>query len=135
MTFTKIDNKVNIEGEYEMLRFCDKLNTHVIDGASKLLSYFIKTYKPKSIITYVDRRYSQGNLYEQLGFKFIENTTPNYWYYKKNEMIKQHRFKFRKDVLVKEGFDKNKTEFEIMNDRDYYRIYDSGNMKFEKILN
>jgi hypothetical protein len=139
MTFGKkriaMGNKISIEGEYEMYRFCNKLNTSIIGGSSKLINYFIKTYNPKSVLTFADRRYSQGNLYKQLQFKFNGNTEPNYWYYKKNEMIKQHRFKFRKDVLVKEGFNKNKTEFEIMNDRDYYRIYDCGNMKFEMILN
>ena len=139
MTFGKkrvaMGNKINIEGEYEMHRFCNKLNTNVIGGASKLLSYFIKTYKPKSILTFADRRYSNGNLYKQLCFNFIENTKPNYWYFKKNEMIRYYRFKFRKDILVKEGYDKNKTEKEIMIDRGYLRIYDCGNMKFEIIIN
>ena len=34
----------------------------------KLLKYFERNYKPKSIITYADRSYSQGNMYKQLGF-------------------------------------------------------------------
>ena len=134
MTFGKkrvaMGNKINVEGEYEMLRFCNKLNTHIIGGASKLLKYFKKTYQPKSILTFADRRYSQGKLYEKLGFEFIENTKPNYWYFKKNDLMLYHRFKFRKDVLMKEGFDSNMTEKEIMLKRDFYRIYDCGNMKF-----
>jgi len=125
-------NKVSIEGEYEMLRFCNKLNTSVIGGASKLLNYFIKTYQPKSILTFADRRYSQGNLYQQLGFNFKGNTEPNYFYFKTNEMIRHHRFKFRKDVLVKAGFDAQKTEQQIMQERGYLRIYDCGHIKFEK---
>ena len=36
----------------------------------------------------------------------------------------------RKDVLIKQGFDKNKTEHEIMLERKIYRIYNSGNYKF-----
>jgi len=123
-------NKINVDGEYEMLRFCNKLNTSVIGGASRLLSYFIKTYKPVSILTFADRRYSQGNLYKQLGFHFIKNTKPNYWYFEKNEMIRHHRFNYRKDVLVREGFDPNKTEHEIMSERGFLCIYDCGNMKF-----
>ena len=137
MTFGKkrvaLGNKMNNDGEYEMLRFCNKLNIQVIGGASKLLKYFIRNYYPKSIISFADRRYSQGKLYEKLGFEFIENTKPSYWYFKKNEMIRYHRFNFRKDILVKEGYDKNKTEHEIMIEKKYYRIYDCGNMKF--ILN
>jgi len=33
---------------------------------------------------------------------------------------------FRKDVLVKGGYDKDKTEHEIMLEREIYRIYDCG---------
>ncbi|MDA3779293.1 MAG: hypothetical protein PF487_03525 [Bacteroidales bacterium] len=138
MTFGKkrlsMGNKLNINDEYEMLRFCNKLNTSVIGGASKLLKYFIKTYSPKSILTFADRRYSQGKLYEKLSFEFIGNTEPNYWYFKAHEYILHYRFKFRKDVLVKEGYDPTKTEQQIMAERDYNRIYDSGNMKFKLIL-
>ncbi|MDA3779153.1 MAG: hypothetical protein PF487_02790 [Bacteroidales bacterium] len=134
MTFGKkriiMGNKKQINNEYEMLRFCNKLNTTVIGGASKILKHFVKKYKPKSILTFADRRYSEGNLYKQLGFDFIKNTKPNYFYFKKNEMIRYYRFNFRKDKLVREGYDKTKTEFQIMDERGYLRIFDSGNMKF-----
>jgi very-short-patch-repair endonuclease len=135
MTFGKkrisMGNKQPTDEEYEMLRFCNKLNTSVIGGASKLLSYFIKNYQPKFILTFADRRYSNGNLYEKLGFKFIGNSRPNYWYFKQNELIRYHRFNFRKDKLVKEGYDLNKTEHQIMAEREYLSIHDCGNMKFE----
>jgi very-short-patch-repair endonuclease len=138
MTFGKkrisMGNKIRTDGEYEMLRFCNKLNTQVIGGAGKLLNYFIKTYNPKSILTFADKRYSQGRLYINLGFEFVGDTQPNYFYFKPSEMIRYYRFKFRKDVLVKEGYDSSKTEFQIMNEREYLRIYDCGHMKFEKIL-
>ena len=127
-------NKIIVDNEYEMLRFCNKLNTQVIGGASKLLNYFKKTYNPKSILTFADRRYSNGNLYKQLGFKFIGNTQPNYWYFKKNGITRYHRFGFRKNILITEGFDPNKTERQIMNERGYFRIYDCGHMKFEFIF-
>jgi hypothetical protein len=32
--------------------------------------------------------------------------------------------------LINEGFDPDKTEFEIMNERGFYRIYDSGQTKW-----
>jgi hypothetical protein len=134
MTFGKkrlsMGNKNNIDGEYEMLRFCNKLNTTIIGGASKLLNFFIKNYQFQSILTFADRRYSQGNLYENLGFKFIGNTKPNYWYFKTNEMIRYYRFKFRKDILIKEGYDSIKSESQIMNERGYLKICDCGNKKY-----
>ena len=115
-------------GEYELLRFCNKLSTNVIGGASKLFKYFIDKYNPLEITTYADRSISQGKLYETLGFEFISKNEPNYYYI--IDGIRHHRFNYRKDLLVKQGFDPNKTERQIMIDRKIYRIYDSGNLKF-----
>ena len=83
MTFGKTRrSKWNAENNYELYRFCSKLNTTVVGGASKLLKYFERNYKPSLLISYANRRWSTGNLYEKIGFKFIENTTPNYFYFK-----------------------------------------------------
>jgi len=130
MTFGK-RRKKNTEDEYELLRFCNRLNTNVIDSRDKLFKYFVKNYSPKMIITYSDRSWDTGDLYRKLGFEFIGKTQPNYYYV--IDRIKHHRFNYRKDKLIKEGFDKNKSEHEIMLGRGIYRIYDSGNLKFEYI--
>jgi len=127
MTFG--NRKISNEIEFELLRFCNKLNSNVIGGASKLFKYFINKYIPKKIITYANRSFSQGKLYENLGFKFVNYTSSNYYYIINRK--RHHRFNFRKDILVKQGFDKSKTEHEIMLSRNYYRIYDCGNLKFE----
>jgi hypothetical protein len=116
------------DNSYELLRFCSKLNTNVVGGANKLFKYFIKNYDTKEIITYADRSHSNGNLYEKLGFNFIGYTDTNYHYI--IDGIRHHRFNYRKDKLVKQGFDKNKSEHQIMLERKIYRIYNSGNMKF-----
>jgi hypothetical protein len=116
-------------GCYELFRFCNKIDTTVIGGADKLLKYFIKNYQPIKIVSYADRRWSQGDLYEKLGFKFIHNSEPSYYYIINNN--REYRFKYRKDVLVKEGYDKNKSEHQIMLDRKIYRIYDSGSKRYE----
>ena len=120
--------KTNEEGEYELLRFCGKLNTNVIGGANKLFKYFVKTYQPKIITTYADRSWSQGNLYKQLGFIYNGKTEPNYYYI--IDQKRYHRFGFRKDKLINDGYDANKTEHQIMLDRGIYRLFDSGNLKF-----
>jgi len=116
------------EGSYEMLRFCNKLNINVVGGASKLFKYFIKKFSPIEVISYADRSWSQGNLYEKLGFELHSKTRPNYYYVING--VRNHRFNFRKDKLVKEGFDQSKTEHEIMLERKIYRIYDSGQLKY-----
>jgi hypothetical protein len=116
------------EGTYEMLRFCNKLNTNVIGGASRLFKYFVNNYQPNEVISYADRSWSTGNLYEKLGFKLIHKTKPNYYYI--INKIRRYRFNYRKDKLIREGSDPNKTEHEIMLERKIYRIYDSGNLKY-----
>ena len=135
MTFRKnqttITNKVGLKSEWELCRFCNKLNTEVIDGASKLLKYFIKNYQPKSILTLVNRRYGRGDLYKQLGFKFKEYSKINYWYYPHHTYKKYHKYNFRKSLLIKQGFDPNKTELQIMKERNFLILYDCGNIKFE----
>jgi hypothetical protein len=138
MTFGKkrasMGVKTRIVGEFEMIRFANKLNTTVVGGASKLLKHFIKTNNPASILTFADRRYSNGGLYKKLGFTHINNSNPSYYYFKQHGLKREFRFKYRKDILVKDGFDPSKTEFQIMEERNYYRIYDCGCMKFELIL-
>ena len=133
MTFGK--NRINLgksylDGEYEMLRFCNKLGYNVVGGASKLLTYFIRTFKPIKIRSYADRRWSKGNMYEKLGFELVRYSPPNYYYV--INKIRENRFNYRKDVLVKNGFNKNKTEHEIMIERGIPRIYDCGCLVYEK---
>lgn len=116
------------EGSYELLRFCNKLNTSVIGGASKLFKYFIKNYNFKEIISYSDNSRSNGNLYKVLGFQLLKNTISNYYWVV--ESVRKNRFNFRKDKLIKKGYDPNKTEIEIMNELGYYRIFDCGSIKW-----
>ena len=131
MTFGQkriVMNDKNFIDEWELSRFCNKLNISVIGGASRLFKYFIDNYNPKEIITYANRSYSKGFLYEKLNFKYSHMTNPNYYYVV--DKIRKHRFSYRKSKLIKDGFDPNKTEHQIMLDRKIYRIYDSGQLKF-----
>lgn len=112
------------EGYYEMLRYATILGCTVIGGASKLFKYFKDVYNPEFVETYADKRLFSGKVYEKLGFVFDHVSQPNYFYIINNR--RENRFKYRKDVLVSEGFNKNKTEHEIMLERGIYRIYDCG---------
>ena len=121
------------ENEYELIRFCNKLNINVIGGASKLFKYFVKKHVPKRVISYCDRRWSVGELYEKLGFTYKNSTSPNYFYVLGNE--RKNRFSFRKNILVeKYGCPENMSEHEFCNSQNWYRIYDCGNKKYEKIF-
>lgn len=121
----------HVDNEYELLRFCSLLNTQIVGGASKLFKHFCKDVKPAKIISYANRRFSAGNLYEKLGFEFVRYTTPNYYYYKPEDYVRLNRFKFTKAKLVKLGYDPLKTEFEIMQELGYHRIYDCGSILYQ----
>jgi hypothetical protein len=131
MTFGKLrlplSGKNNF-GDYELIRFVNKINTNVIGGASKLLNFFIKKFNPNSIISYSDNHISSGKLYEKLGFEFSHISNPGYWYIINKK--REHRFNWRKSVLVKMGYDENKTEHEIMSELGYNKIYNAGNKKW-----
>lgn len=120
--------QVSKEGSFELLRFCNKLNTTVIGGASKLFKHFVKHYDPISVISYADRSWSKGSLYRNLGFEETHISGINYFYVV--DGIRKNRFGYRKNLLVEQGYDKEMTEHSIMLSRDIYRIYDSGSYKF-----
>lgn len=130
--YRKALGKDKIENEYELLRFCSKLGYHIPGAASKLLKHFETDLKPNKIISYADRRWSNGKLYESIGFKFAKNTEPNYWYIINNK--REHRFKWRKSELPKllNDVNMNESEVNIMKEHGFYRIFDCGNMLFEK---
>jgi hypothetical protein len=60
------------------------------------------------------------------------DSKPNYFYVIGQK--RENRFKYRKGQLVKMGFDKNKSEHEIMLERGIYRIYDCGTKAFSMIF-
>lgn len=121
------------EGCYEMLRFCSKKGYSIIGGAGKMQAYFVKKYSPHSIISYADRRWSNGGLYEKLGYDLIRKSRPNYFYIKNGKRI--NRYSLRKDVLIsKYGCDENETEHSFCLKNGLYRIYDCGTLVFQKIF-
>jgi hypothetical protein len=130
MTFGK--SRFNKSYEYEMLRYCNKCNTTIVGGASRLFNYFIKTYNPKSIISYCDRRFFSGNVYLTCGMKLEGSSNPSYHYFHKNKCIPINRMNFQKHKLKKilSVYDPSLSEWENMQINGYDRIWDCGNLKF-----
>ena len=114
---------------WELNRFCSKLNLSVVGGASRLFSAFIKEFNPTEIISFADKRWNTGDLYANLGFKFSHLSAPSYWYLEKYAK-RYHRGKFMKHTLVNSDEDKAKTEWQIMQDRGYDRIWDCGTVVY-----
>lgn len=115
--------------EYELLRFCNKLEYSVVGGASKLFKHFVKEYNPNEIVSYADRRWSNGNLYYKLGFELYNKSKPNYYYVINNNRV--YRFNMRKSVLIeKYHCPVDMTEKEFCFRQKWYRIYDCGCLCF-----
>lgn len=121
------------EGKYELLRFCNKLNMSVTGGASKLLNHFIKEFNPIEIISYADRRWSNGKLYKSIGFSEDHKSSPNYFYIIKNKRI--NRYNLRKDILIKKyNCPVDMTEHEFCLGQKWYRIYDCGTILYRMVF-
>jgi hypothetical protein len=115
--------------EYELIRFCNKINFSVIGSASKLFNYFIKNYEFDKIISYSDESMFSGDMYSTLGFKYIWTSEPNYYWI--IDGIRKHRFNYNKKKLVKKGYDVNKTGVNIMHELGYVRIWGCGQKRWE----
>lgn len=135
MTFGKprriMGEKQNQTNVFELLRFAIKMNYHVPGAFSKLMQMFEKECSPHKIYSYASYDHSNGNVYETNGFKKTKFTTPGYtWVVNKDRF---HRSNFMKMKLIKMGHDPNKTESEIMMESGSFKIWDSGNIKYEKL--
>jgi len=129
MTFDHYEgrNKMS-ENDWNLSRFCNKLNTNVVGGASKLLNYFIKGYKPNRIISYADRCWSDGGLYYTLGFSNIGHSRVDYKYIVNEKRV--HKSRYKKSNLKIE----NMTETEYTKMNNINRIWDCGKLKFEMLF-
>ena len=131
MTFRK-SSRFDKTSDWELVRFCNVINTIVNGGASKLLKHFIKHYNPKNIVSYSDRRYFTGKIYEILGFNFVSHTPPNYHYLINNYKDIRHRMSFQKHKLEKllKIYNHSLSEWENMKNNGYDRIWDCGHGKY-----
>jgi len=131
MTFMKSRKVISGNNglEYELVRYCNKIDHSIVGGASKLFKKFIKEYSPSSILSYCDISWANGKLYENLGFTFGGLSKPNYYYVINGK--KENRINFQKHKLIKKGYDPNKSESQIMMDLGYYRIFNCGNHKYQ----
>lgn len=130
MTFGK--PRFNRKYDWELVRFASKLGMAVQGGASKLLSVFEKSHSG-TIISYADRRYSNGNSYDRIGFKCIGKSKPNYCWTKQKTRLSRYicqKKKLRR--ILGNSFDENLTEYENMTKNGYDKIYDCGNLIYVK---
>lgn len=120
--------------DWEIIRYATLTDHVVVGGLSKLLAAFTKEYSG-NIITFVDRRYGNGNGYIKAGFKLIKTTRPGYIYLDSNCKPAGSRIKFQKHKLpnILQYFDPDLTEAENMFNNGYRRMWDAGHHKMKLI--
>jgi hypothetical protein len=119
ITFDHYEGRKKMEyGGWNINRFCNKLNSNVIGGASKLFKYFLNNYDTKRVISYSDSDWSLGNLYKNLGFIQKSDNKPDYKYIIDGKRV--HKSRFRKS---KTGISENKLKI--------LKIFDCGKIKWE----
>jgi hypothetical protein len=112
----------------ELSRFCSLIGVSVRGGLGRLVSSAEKELGARRIISYADRRWSDGASYLKCGFRLDHYSLPNYWYCR-NDSVRLHRYGFRKGTLAVRFpnlYNESKTEKEIMKEAGYSRIWDCG---------
>lgn len=124
MTFIKRKN-----GIYELNRYATSCN--IVGGFSKLLSHFKKNNEWNKIISFADRRISNGNVYKKSGFELKNVSKPSYDLV--IGMKRFHRRNFMKKHLPTklQNFDPTLTEFQNCDNNNILRIWNCGQLKFE----
>ena len=140
MTFNKLRSTLGVskrdtKNTWELTRFCSKLNTQIIGGASKLFKYFVTTMNPDKVVSFSDIAHTSGKLYEILGFQKVSVSAPNYvwvdYYDTKFYTRVRCQKRFLKKLLNDENLDLSKTEKQIMEEHGFLRVYDSGVIRWE----
>ena len=130
--------RYNKNYEWELVRFANKQNCSVIGFLGKAINFL----KPKSLISYADLMYSNGSIYEQLGFKNLGITAPGYFYSKDRRKIFSRetfqKHKLREYVKTNKYdiyfFDENLTEEENMKINKYIKLPTAGNLIYSLVL-
>ena len=115
--------------DWELLRFVS--SCRVVGGMGKLLAAFKQTAEPgQSLISFADRRWSDGNLYKTLGFAFAGNTEPNYSYMSGQRRYSRHGFQKHKLQSRLKTFDSSLSEVENCKRNGFHRVFDCGSSRW-----
>lgn len=119
---------VSTQKEVVLNRYATSVN--VVGGFSKLLKHFQRNHKWSRMVSFADRRWSNGGVYTRTGWTLEHIIPPEYKYIIGNQP--QHKFAFRRKALEKKlaNFDPLLSEWENMKAHGYDRIWDCGKLRF-----
>lgn len=117
MTFDNLEGRKRMPtGNWNINRFCNKLNTTVVGGASKIFKHFIKNYIVNRVISYSDKDWSTGGLYNKLNFTKISESRVDYKYVVSGKRVHKSNFKgVEKEISYPKIWDCGKIKWEFLN--------------------
>ena len=121
--------------EYDLVRYAT--SKRVVGGFSKLLKASKKHLKElgvEFIVSFADKRYSDGNMYLQNGWEHVYDTKPDYQYVIEDMRVRKQNF--RRKILEEKlpNFNPDESEMVNMLKHEIFPIYDCGLMKFKMDL-
>lgn len=128
--------KTSGDNEWELSRFCTKLDTIVHGGASKLFKYFLSNYHPYKVVSFSDAAHTRGALYGKLGFSQISWSSPDYvWVRMKDDKAfnRSNTMKSNLSKFLGEEVDLSQTEKQIMEAHGFAQVFDSGVIRWEYV--
>lgn len=130
MSFSK--PRFNKKYSYEIIRECTECGYGVVGGKARLWRAFLRLEKPKSVVSYCDKRYFTGVSYLSLGMKQLEDSSSSYVYVNANgEVLSRYQCQKYKLQKLLRKFDVSLTETENMEMNGFYKMYDFGQHIFE----
>ena len=129
MTFGK--PRYNKNYEWELLRLCSHFNYFIVGGSEKLFSHFVKTYNPKSVVSYCDLSKFGGYVYDKLGFAKKAIFKPSKHWYNKGKHITDNLLRQRGfDQLFGTNYGKGTSNEELMLKHGFLPVYDCGQVTY-----
>ncbi len=131
MTFSR--SRYNKNYKWEIIRFASKINHSVVGGASKLLKFAKQQLNSDSFFSYSENMIGVGNLYKQIGFEFLGETGPGFFWYRDGEIL--HRMMATKKLLVQKYPDEEiliqqLSISKFLKSKGYIQVNDMGNKRW-----
>lgn len=111
----------------DIARFCNKIETSVLGGFSRLLKYVEQQYEPNYIQSFCDLRYTIGKSYISLGFK-LEGVSLGWSWTDTSNTYNRLQCKANMD-------NRCLSQAQYAAELKWYQIYDAGQAKYIKFLN
>ncbi|RZM27602.1 MAG: hypothetical protein EOO88_12305 [Pedobacter sp.] len=105
----------------EVIRFASLSGFTVTGGFTKLLKHFIAQLAPDDIMSYADRDWSDGRVYEQAGFKQVAITLPSEIHVHPLSLIRYfpHRLPGQSGLISTDA-----------GNCDFLKVFNTGNLKY-----